>query len=115
LRNQIGEADHSRLVAEAHRKWQELLAAMPVEPTRPTAIGDGVSLADLVERLRREGNVHDLRELLSSAIAAVFVRPAASRSHSLPIGDRVKIVFRGEEDLELPRRGKLYEPTPYAW
>ncbi|HET8894451.1 MAG TPA: recombinase family protein [Gaiellaceae bacterium] len=114
LRAQIGEADHSRLVAEAHRKWQDLLANAPAPTPKP--ILAGVDVAALVERLRREDNVHDLRELLGSAIEAVFVRPAMSRSHSLPVADRVKVVFRGEEEaLELPRRGESYEPRAYVW
>ena len=55
-----------------------------------------------------------LRESLASEILAVFVRPAASRSKSLPISDRVKVVYVGE-DVELPRRGANFEPRPYQW
>ncbi len=72
-------------------------------------------LAALVEELRRRGDVASLRELLASGIQAVFVRPAASRSHSLPISDRVHIVWADEDPLELPRRGERFEPRAYAW
>jgi len=56
-----------------------------------------------------------VRAALAREIASVFVRPAASRSNKLPISDRVKIVWAGEEELELPRRGERFEPRAYAW
>lgn len=114
LRRQIGNEDHDALIATLHREWQDLRAKVTVPAPHIRAL-EGVSLAALVERLRREENVQDLRELLGSAIAAVFVRSAASRSHSLPIADRVRVVFHGEEPLDLPRRGERYEPRAYVW
>ncbi len=56
-----------------------------------------------------------MRSILAKEIRAVFVRPAASRSHSLPIGDRVRIVWRDDQPLELPKRGERYQPRAYAW
>jgi hypothetical protein len=115
LRQQIGAADHDQLVATLHREWQEALAAIP-EPT-PEALGPlgNRELAELVTELQSRGDVDSLRELLSSAIQAVFVRPAASRARNLPIEDRVRIVWADEEPLELPRRGERFEPRAYSW
>jgi site-specific DNA recombinase len=56
-----------------------------------------------------------LRATIARDVQAVFVRPAASRSNKLPISDRVRIVWRDEEQLELPRRGERFEPRAYAW
>jgi hypothetical protein len=56
-----------------------------------------------------------LRASIASDVQAVFVRPAASRSNKLPIGDRVRIVWADEDPLELPRRGERFEPRAYAW
>lgn len=57
-----------------------------------------------------------VRAALARDIAAVFVRPAKSKSKNLPISDRVKIVWQGEEELELPRRATSgFKPTPYTW
>lgn len=114
LREQIGDADHAQLVAKLHAQWQEALAAAPApSPRRPAA--DIVDIHGLVARLERDGNVQDLRELLASAIQAVFVRPAASRQKNLPVSDRVKVVFHDEERLDLPRRGATYTPRAYQW
>jgi hypothetical protein len=74
-----------------------------------------VDVAALVAELRRRGDVASLRELLGSAIQAVFIRPAASRARNLPIENRVRIVWQDEEPLELPRRGERFEPRAYAW
>ncbi len=115
LRQQIGAADHDRMVAALHEAWRRALAAIPEAPVaRPEPRAD-VDVAELVAELRRRGDVAALRELLASAIQAVFVRPAASRARNLPIEDRVRIVWRDEEPLELPRRGERFEPRAYAW
>jgi hypothetical protein len=61
-----------------------------------------------------EEGLRAAREALAREIAAVFIRPAARRSKSLPISDRVKIVWAGEEELELPKRGTRSELPPYT-
>jgi hypothetical protein len=43
------------------------------------------------------------------------VRPATSRSKNLPVSDRVKVVFRDQDQLDLPRRGTSYVPRAYQW
>jgi hypothetical protein len=78
------------------------------------ALPDGVALEELVDDLRTEGQLADLRELLGSAISAVFVRRAASRRKDLSISERVRIVWQGES-LELPRRGHRFEPQRVEW
>lgn len=114
LRDQIGDADHAQLVAKLRDRWQDALAAAPVPaPRRPAA--NIVDIGSLVGRLERDGNVQDLRELVASAVQAVFVRPAASRQRNLPVSDRVKVVFHGQEELALPRRGASFEPRAYQW
>jgi len=72
-------------------------------------------LAALVNELRQRGEILDLRELLASAIQGVFVRPASSRSHSLPIADRVHIVWVDDPPLELPKRGNRFSPRAFTW
>lgn len=114
LRQRIGAADHDAMIASLHQAWQDALAKVPT----PSANGSGLDSADLsrlLEQLRRERNVDGLRELLGSAIQAVFVRPAASRQRNLPVSDRVKIVWRDEPSLELPKRGTRFEPRSFAW
>jgi hypothetical protein len=68
----------------------------------------------VLEGLNEDG-MKLLRHALSREIQAVFVRPAASRSKSLPIEDRVNIVWAEDEELELPTRGERFEPRAYAW
>jgi hypothetical protein len=114
LRQQIGDADHAQLVAKLHGQWREALAAAPAPVARPPA-GDLIDMEALVGRLRQDDNINALRELLGSAIQAVFVRPAASRQRNLPVADRVRVVFHGQELLELPRRGASYNPRTYEW
>jgi site-specific DNA recombinase len=114
LRAQIGDVDHSQMVADLHAEWQEAIANAQALMPRGPSVGSSVDLPALVERLKQE-DVSGLRELLGSAIQAVFVRPAASRAKALPVSDRVKVVFHEEEQLELPRRGSSYEPRAYSW
>ncbi len=116
LRQQIGVADHDQLVAALHEAWRAALAKIPRPAIAPrdTSFVDA-DLTELVEELQRRGDMESLRELLASAIQAVFVRPAASRARNLPIGDRVQIVWRDDEALELPRRGERFEPRAYVW
>jgi hypothetical protein len=56
-----------------------------------------------------------LREPLSTAIQAIFVRPAASRARNLLTEDRVKIVWMDDEPVDVPHRGERFEPKPYTW
>jgi site-specific DNA recombinase len=56
-----------------------------------------------------------VRSALGREIAAVFVRPAASRSKNLPVADRARIVWRGDEELALPTRGTAFAPREYTW
>ncbi len=116
LRAQLGDADHDAMLIALREARDEAQAAVPRRrrsgPSAPLASAD---LSALVEELRRRGDVASLRELLASGIQAVFVRPAASRSHNLPISDRVQIVWADQDPLELPRRGERFEPRAYAW
>jgi site-specific DNA recombinase len=57
-----------------------------------------------------------IRAALARDIRAVFVRPAASRSKSVPIADRVYILWNDDdEEIELPKRGEAFVPHPYTW
>ena len=114
LRTTIGDVDHDRLIATLHRQWQEKLAAVSDVPT-PSPLPEGMSLEGLVSTLQAEGRTEELRELLGSGIEVVFVRTAASRRRDLPIADRVKIVWRGDVTLDLPRRGQRFEPRRVTW
>jgi site-specific DNA recombinase len=114
LRQQIGAADHDRMIGALHEAWQHALAAIPSVP-QPSSSPAEADLAELVRELETRGDKDSLRELLASSIQAVFVRPAASRARNLPIEGRVRIVWADEEPLELPRRGERYEPRAYAW
>jgi DNA invertase Pin-like site-specific DNA recombinase len=113
LRTQIGTEDHDRMVGTLHTAWQEAHANVP-QPKRGPIVATS-DLAELVQELRKRGAVLDLRELLASAIQAVFVRPAASRSHNLPIEGRVHIVWADDPPLELPKRGSRFSPRAFAW
>jgi DNA invertase Pin-like site-specific DNA recombinase len=117
MRTKIGDTDHDAMVASLHDAWQEALAR--VDAIEPRAAGlqlpIGVTLRDLVGQLRTEGNNDELRGLLGEGIEAVFVRPAASRRRNEPVADRVRVVLRGAERLELPHRGRRFEPRPYVW
>jgi DNA invertase Pin-like site-specific DNA recombinase len=115
LRHQIGAADHDRMVATLHKDWQEALAVIPEPTSAVSETLEDADLAELVAELQRRGDVDSLRELLASAIQAVFVRPAASRARNVPIEDRVRIVWRDDDQLDLPRRGERFEPRAYTW
>jgi len=114
LRATIGDVDHDRLIATLHRQWQEKLTAVSDRPT-PSPLPEGMSLEELVATLQDGNHNAKLRELLSSGIEAVFVRTAASRRRDLPIADRVKIVWQGDMPLDIPRRGKRFEPRRVTW
>jgi DNA invertase Pin-like site-specific DNA recombinase len=128
LRAEIGEEDHDRLIGNLYRRWQEAVAkadAVPVTTAR--ALPGGVSVRELVERLldesrnealsteRRNESAERLRGLLHEGIEAIFVRPAASKARNAPVEGRVHIVFRGDEVIDLPRRGRRFEPRRYVW
>lgn len=114
LRLRIGDADHTQLVLKLHDEWQELLTEA-ASARRSTPAFDSAKITELVDELQGRGDINALRELLSSAVQAVFVRPAASRARHLPVGDRAHVVWRGEERLRLPRRGERFTPRPYKW
>jgi site-specific DNA recombinase len=109
----LGANDYAVTLASLKERWQAALAAVPVTPAKATATD--VDIAGLVDELQRRGDTQSLRELLGSAIQAVFVRPAASRARNLPIEDRVHIVWADDQPLELPKRGTRFEPRAYTW
>jgi DNA invertase Pin-like site-specific DNA recombinase len=113
LRAKIGDADHDRMVAALYDANQEALAAVPAH--KPAQIPASLDVAALVAELQKRGDTQSLRELLASAIQAVFVRPAESRARNLPIEDRVHIVWSDDEPLALPKRGERFEPRAFAW
>ncbi len=118
LRRQIGDLDHDELLASLHRDWHAKLRH--AEAARPTTVApimlpEGMSLRELVGQLRANGEHEKLRSLLAAGIEAVFVRPARSRARNLSTEDRARIVWRGTEQLELPRRGRRFEPRTYVW
>lgn len=117
LRKQIGDADHGLLVSRLNAEWQRALdAAAEVRGSSSPAL-ESADLVKIVDELKSQGDIAGLRELLASSIDVVFVRPAASRSRTLPIEDRVRIVWRDEEldGLVLPKRGERFEPRPFSW
>lgn len=113
LRGRIGDDDHALMVASLHDSWQEASTMIP-QRRRAPAIATS-DLSAFVADLRERGEVSDLRRLVASAVQAVFVQPAASRSHNLPIEDRVRIVWTDEPQLELPKRGSRFEPRAFSW
>jgi DNA invertase Pin-like site-specific DNA recombinase len=115
LRAQLGDSDHDAMLVALREARDEAQEAVPRRRREPSTALGTTDLAALVEELQRRGDVASLRELLASEIQAVFVRPAASRSHSLPISDRIQIVWADEEPLDLPRRGERFEPRVYVW
>ncbi len=115
LRAQLGDADHDAMLVALREARDGAQDAVPRRRRERSTVLATADLASLVEELRQRGDVASLRELLASEIQAVFVRPAASRSHSLPISDRVQIVWADEDPLDLPRRGERFEPRAYVW
>jgi DNA invertase Pin-like site-specific DNA recombinase len=116
LRRQIGDADHGLLVSKLQTEWQDALEAAAAAHVDSAPAIDSAELVDLFDELQRRGDTAGLRELLASAIDAVFVRPAASRARNLPIEDRVHIVWRDDDEkLVLPRRGERFKPHQYTW
>lgn len=114
LRKQIGDADHDALLASLHAEWQERLSEVErsVLTHSVVSLPRDVTLTELVEQRRAEGDVEQLRRFLASEIEAVIVSPAKSRARNAPIADRVEIVWRGDRALDLPRRGRRFEPAP---
>jgi DNA invertase Pin-like site-specific DNA recombinase len=55
------------------------------------------------------------RRLLSSAIDAVFLRPARGAGRVVPIEERALILWRGQAPDNLPRRGHRVPLAPFAW
>jgi site-specific DNA recombinase len=119
LRASVGDVDHDKLLAALRDEWQrKVKTADDARPSRASdaiELPEGVSLGSLVERLRAEGRNEQLRELLGEGVEAVFVRRAPSRARNLPASERVKVVFRGAERLDLPRRGARFTPQAHIW
>ncbi len=114
LRSVIGDTDHDRMIAALHTAMEEAQSRIIPTTRRAPAVATA-DIAELVQDLRQRGEILDLRQLLATAIQGVFVRPAASRSHSLPIMDRVHIVWMDDPPLELPKRGSRFEPRAFTW
>jgi hypothetical protein len=120
LRRMIGDSDHDALIASLYQDWQDRLTELEEEqsarPNDPLVLPEGVSLRELVKHLRDEGRNSELRDLLAAGIEAVFVRPAKSRKRNEPVEDRVRVIFRGSEKIDLPKRGgQRFAPRSYAW
>jgi site-specific DNA recombinase len=116
LRRTIGDADHNIMVANLKRDWDDALEAAASARSSSAPTVSAAEIAELFGEFQRRGDTKSLRELLASAIDAVFVRPAASRSRTLPTSDRVRIVWRDENlSLVLPRRGERFEPQAFTW
>jgi DNA invertase Pin-like site-specific DNA recombinase len=118
LRTKIGDVDHDTLVASLHDDWQARRRVVETANGDRVAVAPpaGMTISELVEQLQREGKNAELRSNLEAGVEAVFVRPARSKARNLPVEDRVQIVWRSTEPtLELPRRGRRFEPRPFAW
>lgn len=75
-------------------------------------IMDGERVLDVMD----DEAIAQLRYDMANEIRVVFVRPAATRSNKAPIADRVHIVWTDDpEEIELPRRGEVFEPRAYIW
>jgi hypothetical protein len=59
--------------------------------------------------------VREKRDLMSTAIDAVFLRPVRGSGNQVVIADRVLILWRGEAPADLPRRGHRVPLAPFAW
>jgi hypothetical protein len=97
----LGAADYAEIISDLKADLDAKLTALPTP--RPAATSD---LATLFEEMRAAEDIVGLRELLGSVIQAVLVRPAVNRSNRAPISDRVEIVWQGEEEILLPKRGQ---------
>src|SRR5262245_14884314 len=116
LATTIGPGDFAELVAGLHKEWQAARARAAEARPLITPVMSGVALAEHVERLRAEGSNRELRELLSIAISAVFVKRAASRARNADVAERLHVVWRDDDEQpELPRRGGRFAPRPYEW
>jgi hypothetical protein len=105
-------ADYDARLLALKGAWDDARAAIP----SPSSNLVGAStLAEHVAEIREAGEIAALRELLSTGIQAVFVRPAASRAKNLPIEDRVRIVWMDEEPVDVPHRGGAWTPRPFTW
>lgn len=108
----LGDDDYNLRLVALKGAWDEAQAAIPAPVS--SAVGSA-SLEHLVNELRAEDDIKNLRELLATTIRAVFVRPAASRAKNLPTSNRVKIVWMDDDPVELPHRGEAFAPRPFEW
>ncbi len=71
----------------------------------------------IIEIMRENPAGWDLtRQMLATEIQTIFVRPPVRRSKSIPVADRVKIIWRDDaEEMELPVRGSSHVFEPYIW
>jgi DNA invertase Pin-like site-specific DNA recombinase len=99
-----------KLIEEGGRKAQKMTADFMAE---------GLSPEEVARRLTADmspGEIKLIRSAMAEEIRAVFVRPAASRSKTAPLADRVRIVWADDpEEIDLPRRGEVFTPRPYVW
>lgn len=114
LRDQVGETDHSAMVARLHQDWQDKLAAVP---QRQSAVRDAMPLLEVLRDTANSGDLTkaQLRTLLAAHIQTVFVRPAASRNNKANVADRMRIVWRSEPSVDLPRRGIGSSYEAFVW
>lgn len=119
---------YAKALATAHENVDAAEAAISSRPSfdldQAVEEATPMLLAEL-ERVEAGGRILDgmtpdattlLRPVIARDVQAVFVRPAASRSRTLPVSDRVHIVWRDDgEELELPQRGELFAPKRYVF
>lgn len=105
------ESAEAELVSRRARSDIDAEALLPDFEQQIASLAAGGSL---VEGMSEEG-VKLLRHALAQEIQFVAVRPPAKRSKSLPISDRIKIVWREDETPELPTRGQSKTFEPLVW
>jgi len=99
-----------RLVEEHAPKVQKMMADFEAERLSPEEVARRLT-ADMSPE-----EVKLMRNAMADEIRAVFVRPAKSRSNRAPLSERVRIVWKDDtEEIELPRRGEVFEPRSYSW
>jgi site-specific DNA recombinase len=119
LRDQLGQADYERMLLafreQRDDKRSQLQTERDATPLPLIPPPGGMTYDKLIADLRDQSRVDELRGLLASGIAAVFVRPAASRARNADISDRIRVVFHGDETLDIPSRGRRFTPHAYTW
>lgn len=85
------------------------MTAAELRARQPAGAGMTVALRDVWGEL----SVPEKRDLLAAAIDGVMLRQA--RTQGEPIGQRVKILWRGEAPADLPRRGVRPPLASFDW